>query len=138
MTAAGCTDPELVKEVITTKDVQSPSPQAGLLDDIALELDTKSKILKNWSGLAERLGVPRKDFRQFDRQSTIDPTCQLFQYLAVKRPQMTLKTLREALVVMTRNDLITIFRDRNLGGKFITLRLLIGSTIYGICLTSSL
>ena len=124
MTAAGCTDSELVKEVITTKDVQSPSPQAGLLDDIALALDTKSKILKNWSGLAERLGVPRKYYRQFDRQSTIDPTCQLFQYLAVTRPQMTLKTLREALVKMTRNDLITIFRDRNLGGKFITLRLL--------------
>jgi len=94
------------------------APRVGLLDDLALALDERSKVLGNWSGLAIELGVPRKTFKQFERRSTQSPTGQLFEYLEGTHPQMTLKSLKDALELMNKNNLLKILRDRKLAGKF--------------------
>ena len=115
---AGCVDSEVVKEVITSRDIRVPSPRAGLLDEMALALDSQSLVLADWKFLGAKLGVPRKILKQFERSSVQSPTNRLFEYLAVTRPQITLKTLMEVLLLMNRNDLIQFIGDENLGGKF--------------------
>lgn len=112
---AGCADSEKVQEVITSQNIQAPSLRAGLLDEIALALDSTSPVLANWHNLALKLGVPRKTCWELGRRSTQNPTNQLFQYFAASRPQMTLKILKDALLFIARNDLLKILQ--NLGGE---------------------
>ena len=113
---AGCTDFEKVQEVITSGNIQAPSPRARLLDEIALALDGTSLVLANWYNLAIELGVPRKACWEFQRRSMENPTNQLFQHLEATRPKMTIKILREALRSLERKDLLKILQ--NLAGKF--------------------
>ena len=112
---AGWADSEKVKEVITSPSIEAPSLGASLLDKIALGLDSTSSVLANWHHLAMKLGVPRKTCLELGRRSTQNPTSQLFQYFAAYRPQMTLKTLKEALRFTERNDLLKILQ--NLSGE---------------------
>ena len=107
----------MVQEVITSRNIQAPSPWAGLLDDIALKLDDKSPVLGNWSKLASKLGVPPEVYQQFERRSVQSPTHNMFQYLEATRPQVTFKELKDAFGSMKRNDLLKILRNQNLGGK---------------------
>lgn len=113
---AGCTDSEKVQEVITSQNIQAPSPRAGLLDEIALALDGTSPGLGNWYNLATTLGVPRKACWELERHSMQNPTNQLFQHLEATRPDMTIQILRKALLSMERNDLLKILES--LGGRF--------------------
>ena len=114
---AGCTDSEKVKEVITSPDIEAAPLRNGLLDEIALALDSTSRVTANWQKLATKLGVPREAYLELGRRSTQNPTYQLFQYLAVSRPQMTLKILKEALHFIGRNDLFNTDLP-NLNGEF--------------------
>ena len=114
---AGCADTEKVQEAITSQNIQDPSPRAGLLDDIALSLDGRSRVLGNWFNLAMKLDVPREACWRFGTRSTQNPTNQLFQYLETQRPRMTLKEFKEALQSMTRNDLLQIIATHNMEGK---------------------
>ena len=116
--AAGCIDSEKVHEVITSRNIQAPSPRAGLLDEIALALDGTSPVLANWYNLAIKLGVPREACWEFERCSTQNPTNQLFQHLETTRPLMTLKELKEALKSTERKDLLETLENQNMEGMF--------------------
>ena len=102
---AGCAD------TVALPNIEASSRQAGLLDEIALALDSTSQVLANWHHLAMKLGVPRKTCLELGRRSTQNPTGQLFQYFAASRPQMTLKSLKDALCFIERNDLVKILQD---------------------------
>ena len=108
---AGGVDSEKVKEVITSPKIEAPSLGAGLLDEIALGLDTTSSVLTNWHHLAMKLGVSRKTCLELGRRSTQNPTNQLFQYFAASRPRMTLTVLKEALRFIKRNDLLKLLQN---------------------------
>ena len=108
---AGCADSEKVKEVITSPNKEASSLQVGLLDEIALALDSTSRVSANWKKLAMKLGVPEKTCLELGRRSTQNPTNQLFQYFATSRPQMTLKVLKEALCFAERNDLLKVLQN---------------------------
>ena len=108
----------MVSEEITPRHSVGPSPNGGLLDEIALKLDVQSKILANWSSLALKLGVPKETFTQFERRSTQSPTNQLFEYVGSTCPHMTVKTLEEALTKMERKDLLAILHEKSPQGKF--------------------
>ena len=116
---AGFSDSELVKDAISSRNIELPSHRAGLLDEIALALDARSLVLANWSRLALQLGVPRKELKEFERRSMQSPTNNMFEYLAATRPQMTLKTVKDALALMYRNDVLRILYDQNLEGKLL-------------------
>ena len=116
--AAALSDSELVSEAITSRHPVAPSPNVRLLDEIALKLDVQSMTLANWSSLAVKLGVPRQTFKLFERRSTQSPTNQLFEYLGSTCPQMTVKTLDEALTKMERKDLLEILHEKSPQGKF--------------------
>ena len=83
---AGCANSEKVHEVIMSRNIQAPSPRAGLLDEIALALDGTSPVLGNWYNLAMNLGVPRIACWKLETRSIQNPTSQLFQYLEATRP----------------------------------------------------
>ena len=112
---AGCADSDKVIDVITSPNIEAPSLRVGLLDKIALALDSTSPVLANWHHLAMKLGVSRKTCLELGRRSTQTPTSQLFQYFAACRPQMTLKILKEALRLTERKDLLKILQ--NLSGE---------------------
>ena len=108
---AGCADCEKVKEVITSPNIKAPSLRVGLLDEIALALDSTSRVSANWQKLATELDVSRETCLELGRRSTQNPTSQLFQYFAAYRPQMTLKVLKKALRSTERNDLLKILQN---------------------------
>jgi len=108
---AGCADSASVVEVITSPNIEAPSLPSGLLDEIALALDSTSTVLANWYHLAKKLGVSRKTCWELGRRSTQNPTSQLFQYFATYRPQMKIKILKEALRLTERNDLLKILQN---------------------------
>ena len=110
---AGCADSEKVKEAITSPSTEAPSLRAGLLDEIALALDSTSRVSANWQELAIKLDVPRETYLELGRRSTQNPTNQLFQYFAASRPLMTLKILKEALHIIARKDLFNILQNLN-------------------------
>ena len=93
------------------------SPSTSLLDEIALALDATSLVLANWYQLAIQLGVPRDDCWNFERRSTQSPTNELFQYLEVTRPQMTLKKLKQTLHELKRMDLLYYLDKQSLEGN---------------------
>ena len=93
------------------------SPSASLLDEIALALDATSLVLANWYQLAIQLRVPREDCWNFERRSTQSPTNELFQYLEVTRPQMTLKKLKQTLHELKRMDLLYYLDKQSLEGN---------------------
>ena len=115
---AGCIDSEKVKDIITSRNIQAPSPTAGLLDEIALALDVTSLVLSSWSNLAIKLGVPRKTCWEFERRSTDDPTHNLLHYLITTCPEMKLKTLKDALDSINRKDVLNLLQEQNQGGTY--------------------
>ena len=108
-----------------------------LLDDIALALDEQSKCLANWSKLAQKLGVQREMLKQFERRSTQSPTSNLFEHLRATSPQMNLKTLKNALEMMKRNDVLRILQDGKLDGSF-NKKKRSAACLYYLCCTISL
>ncbi|XP_066021739.1 uncharacterized protein [Pocillopora verrucosa] len=116
-TKAGCIDSEKVKDIITSRNIQAPSPTAGLLDEIALALDVTSLVLSSWSNLAIKLGVPRKTCWEFERRSTDDPTHNLLRYLVTTCPEIKLKSLKDALDSMKRKDVLKILQEQNQGDE---------------------
>ena len=115
---AECIDSEKVKDIITSRNIQAPSPTAGLLDEIALALDVTSLVLSSWSNLAIKLGVPRKTCWEFERRSTDDPTYNLLQYLVTTCPEIKLKSLKDALCSIERKDVLNILQEQNQGGTY--------------------
>ena len=107
---AGCADSEKVKEVITSPNIEASSLHAGLLDEIALALDSTLQLSENWYHLAMALDVSRKTCLELQRRSTQNPTNRLFQYFAASRPQMTVKVLKKALRSTERTDLLKILQ----------------------------
>ena len=114
---AVCADTEKVVDAITSPSNEAPSPTAGLLDEIALALDGTSLALSNWYTLALKLGVPRKTCRKFGRRSTENLTGRLFKYLATTCPQKTLLSLKEALKIIERRDLVKYLNEEKLKGR---------------------
>ena len=116
---AGCADDEKVREVITPRNIQAQaSPQGEILDEIALALDGTSLALENWYNLAMKLSVPRNACWKLGARSTESPTNRLFQYLETTRSHMKLTKLKDALQLMTRNDLLEVIQKENLEGTF--------------------
>lgn len=68
--------------------------------------------------MAQKLGVEQQVLKQLERRSTESPANKLFEYLRATSPQMKLKTLKEALGMMKRNDVLRILQERNLDGRF--------------------
>lgn len=118
----GFLNSEVVSREITSRNIDTSSTRFGCLDQLALELDGESLVLGNWKSLAQKLRVPFTSLEMlreevyYNREATFE----LFRYL-YEHPSMTVKTLKEALVKMKRDDVLQIFQESNylrVSGKF--------------------
>ena len=133
----------MVHREITSRRIDASSTRFGTLDELAYvldsdsELDTDSELysgsdgeldlyerlgvgIVGWSTLGVKLGVSSGNLHLMardspfpDRKSTIN----LFEYLSVTYPQMTVKSLKKALEEMKRSDVLEIIQDQNLEGE---------------------
>ena len=76
-----------------------------LIDQLALSLDRKMRLIPNWKQLAQELMVHEAVISRLDQYSDYSPTIRLFEYLEVTQPNLTIRELRQALTEISRNDL---------------------------------
>ena len=107
----------MVSREITSRNIDTSSTRFGCLDQLALELDGESQVLGNWKRLAQKLGVPFTSLEMFQEKnySNRAATFELFLYLC-RHSSMTVKTLKEALTKMKRDDVLKILQWES--GKF--------------------
>lgn len=114
----------MVDREITSRRIDVSSTGFGTLDELACTLDGENSnnplLETGWINLGIELGVSMKRFygmAQYspfpDRKSTIN----LFEYLSVTYPQMAVKSLKKALEVMKRSDVLEIIQDQKLEGE---------------------
>ena len=118
----GFLNSEVVSREITSRNIDTSSTRFGCLDQLALELDGESLVLGNWKSLAQKLGVPFTTLKMLQEKSYSNrgATVELFRYL-YKQTSMTVKTLKEALAKMKRDDVLKILQEsyyRRASGKF--------------------
>ena len=112
----------MVDREITSRRIDASSTRFGTLDELACALDRENNPLDeaDWINLGMELGVPMKRFYRMahyspfpDRKSTIN----LFEYLSVTYPQLAVKSLKRALQLMDRSDVLEIIQDQKLEGE---------------------
>ena len=118
----------MVDREITSRRIDASSTRFGTLDELAYVLDSDGEVdgfipemgKAEWCNLAVKLGLSLKflylmarDSPFPDRKSTIN----LFEYLSVTYPQMAVKSLKKALEVMKRSDVLEIIQDQKLEGE---------------------
>ena len=77
-------------------------------------------ITKNWSFLGRNV---TSDFRyvikSLEQYSDFSPTIRLFEYLEVTQPDLTIQQLKQALIDIRRNDLVSLLTTK---GKLIKVQ----------------
>ena len=86
-----------------------------IIGEMAFLLDLQKPGLKNWSHLAAKLGISRKDFKSFETCSTDNPTEGLFELLKVRFPQLTIGELIRHLEAMKRRDVVNAIKESTRG-----------------------
>ena len=66
------------------------------------------KFIRNWRHLASILHVDLDVIRRLGQYGDISPTIRLFHYLATSKPDLTIKELKDILLKIGRNDLISL------------------------------
>ena len=85
-------------------------PGSELLQMVADKLDTeKVPLEKNWLQLANYLQIPSHVYQGFEtREQRKSPTMEVFRWLVVQFPDITLIDIVKALEKIQRNDVIKI------------------------------
>ena len=98
----------LYRGEIFVKDVMPPGSE--LLQMVADKLDTeKVPLEKNWLQLANYLQIPSHVYQGFEtREQRKSPTMEVFRWLVVQFPDITLIDIVKALEKIQRNDVIKI------------------------------
>ena len=108
----------MVDREITSRRIDASSTRFGTLDELACTLDSVNRA--GWSNLGRKLGIPMKRFYALTHYSPFvdrKTTNNLFEYLSVTYPQMAVKSLKKALEVMKRSDVLKIIQDQKLEGE---------------------
>ena len=77
-------------------------------DRLALCLDRNTRLIRNWKQLARELDVDEDFIKTVEEYRDQSPTIQLFQYLEVTQPQLTIQQLGNAMLDIQRNDLFSL------------------------------
>ena len=75
---------------------------------LCLCLESDMKFIRNWRHLASILHVDLDVIRRLGQYGDISPTIRLFDYLATSKPDLTIKELKDILLKIGRNDLISL------------------------------
>lgn len=78
------------------------------IEELCLCLDRDMKLIRNWRHLALSLHVDLDVIRRLGQFSDFSPTIRLFKFLATSNPDLTIKELKDILLEIGRNDLISL------------------------------
>lgn len=81
------------------------------MDKFYVCLNKKNPALQNWKDLAQAFKISRDVYRDFDKRELKSPTKQLFKWLFVNKPQLTLGELCSTFKNMKRNDLVRDIKE---------------------------
>ena len=89
---------------------------------MAFLLDKEEKPGKrNWKHLADMFGVPRSESENFGESIEENPTQQLFEWLHVKRPCLTIGEVKEHLKILKMPDVLEVLAESKEGWFFVLL-----------------
>lgn len=88
------------------------SQKPKLIEQLALCLDRKMRLIPNWKHLAWELKVDEDVTKRLEQYSDFSPTIRLFEYLEVTQPDLTIQQLRNALLEIRRNDLFSLLTTK--------------------------
>ena len=69
------------------------------------------KFLRNWSHLADKLGVPHDVVKRLEYYTDYSPTIRMFDYLLATRPKFTIGQLQQALQKIHKTDIIDLIKN---------------------------
>lgn len=75
---------------------------------IAFSLDKKKPGKRNWKDLADAFDVPRSHSDNFGESIDDNPTKDLFEYLKVTEPLLTIGNIRELLKILEMQDVLDV------------------------------
>ena len=81
-------------------------------DQLALCLDREMRLIPNWKHLAWEMRVDEDVIKRLEQYRDHSPTIQLFEYLEVTQPQLTMQQLRNAMLEIGRNDLFNVLTTK--------------------------
>ena len=90
-----------------------------LIEQLALCLDREMRLISNWKHLSRELKVDAHVIKSLEQYGDFSPTIRLFEYLEVTQPDLTIQQLKQALLDIRRNDLVSLLTT-----KVITYRLI--------------
>jgi len=79
-----------------------------LIEQLALCLDREMRLISNWKHLSRELKVDVNVIKSLEQYSDFSPTIRLFEYLEVTQPDLTIQQLKQALIDIRRNDLVSL------------------------------
>ena len=98
-------------------DVLTKNPD--LIEQLALCLDREMRLISNWKHLSWELKVDANVIKSLEQYSDFSPTIRLFQYLEVTQPDLTIQQLKQALIDIRRNDLVSLLTTK---GKLLKVK----------------
>ena len=78
-----------------------------MIEKLASCLDRTMGQIPNWRHLSSELNVDAAVISTLE-YSDFSPTIQLFEYLEVRRPDLTMQQLKQALSDIQRNDVLRL------------------------------
>ena len=84
------------------------------IEELCLCLDRDTRVMRNWRHLASILDVDSDVITRLGQYGDFSPTIRLFDYLAASNPDLTIKELKDNLLEIGRNDLISLLITRGI------------------------
>jgi len=91
-------------------DVLRKNPD--LIEQLALCLDREMRLISNWKHLSWELKVDGNVIKSLEQYSDFSPTIRLFEYLEVTQPDLTIQQIKQALLDIRRNDLVSLLTTK--------------------------
>ena len=70
------------------------------------------RLIPSWKQLARELYVDENVIKKMEQYKNQSPTIQLFEYLEVMKPQLTIQQLKNAMLDIRRNDLFSLLTTK--------------------------
>ena len=78
------------------------------MEQLSLCLDRDVRFIPNWKHLASKLEVEVDVIKRLEQYGDFSPTFRLFYFLETSKPDLTIKELKETMLEIGRNDLLSL------------------------------
>ena len=82
------------------------------IEQLAFSLDRETKVIPNWKHLSRELKVDEEVITDLEKYTDFSPTIKLFKYLEIRRKDLTIQQLKQALLDIKRNDLFSLLTTK--------------------------